>query len=140
MKPFRGRVSANSFSESGAGALDLRVKDDNNTYVYLQPAVEIGGEHALQSGILLRPWLTMGVTQFLTSTSPKARAVFSGTPGGIGSFTTETELDRTYFNVEVGMDILTKANWIVSLNGLGQISSNTQMYGGGLKLSVPFSF
>lgn len=32
--------------------------------VYVHRTLEIGGEHAFESGAVLRPWLTMGVPQF----------------------------------------------------------------------------
>ncbi len=131
-------VSSGGLTESGAGSLDLKVRDSDDVYVYLQPAVEVGMEHVFDSGTVARPWLSVGVTQFLTSKSPTTTASFIGDPTSSGSFTTQSELDRTYLDLEAGLTVLTVHNVNVSAVGVGRLSSNTQSYGGGLKASLLF--
>ncbi len=142
IKPFTdlgfAYLSMDNLNESRAGGESLEVDDQSDTYVYIQPAVELGGEHAFANGTLLRPKLTVGLTRFLTNTDPSVEAAFRSTPSGIGTFKSESELDRTYVDVAVGVDILTTKDWVVSANAVGQFSNNTKTYGGFLKLAILF--
>ena len=131
-------LSMDDLSESRAGDESLEVDDQSDTYVYVQPAVELGGEHAFANGTLLRPKLIVGLTRFLTTTDPSVEAAFRNSPAGIGTFKSESELDRTYVDAAAGLDILTSRDWVVSANAIGQFSTHTTTYGGYLKLSVPF--
>lgn len=131
-------IASDSLTESGAGSLDLRVRDNDDVYVYVQPALEVGFDHVFESGTVVRPWLSVGVTQFLTNESPSITASFIDDPAGSGSFNTETELDRTYLDLELGVSVFTLHNVTISAVGVGRLSSNTQSYGGGLKAAVLF--
>lgn len=70
------------FQESGAGGANLNVARRDETYVNLTPALEIGEETSLKNGLLLRPYAKLGVTQFLSGTSPEITASFQGGAGG----------------------------------------------------------
>ncbi len=78
------------------------------------------------------------MTRFLTTTDPSVEAAFCNSPAGIGTFKSESKLDRTYVDVAAGVDILTTRDWVVSANAIGQFSADTTTYGGYLKLSVAF--
>ncbi len=129
-------VSSGSLTESGAGSLNLDIQQDDDVYVYLQPAVEVGMEHVFDSGTVARPWISLGMTAFLTNNSPTATASFVGTSGS--SFSSVSDLDRTYADLEIGVDVLTAYNVNIQALGAGRLSGNTQTYGGGLKASLLF--
>ena len=64
------------------GAASLDVEDDRQTYIAVQPALEVGGEFATNDGYLLRPRASIGLTHFLKDPSPTAQARFATAPAG----------------------------------------------------------
>jgi len=130
-------VVMNGLSESGAGGASLEVERNAETYFDVQPAVEIGGEFTA-GGVLLRPSFTIGITQFLGDASPSVTAAFDSAPLTVDPFTIESELDKTYLDLEAAVDIFAADNLVVSVEGFGQLSHNTSSYGGGLKLAISF--
>lgn len=142
VKPFADlgvdHIAMDEFDEKGPGSVNLHVDDQNDTYVYVQPAVEIGGEVDLGGKTLVRPKLTLGITQFLTDAAPSATARFRDSPSNIGHFDSKSELDRTSFDVGLSADVISGRGWVVSIGGNGRFSDNTESYGGHLRLSIPF--
>ncbi len=103
--------------------------------VCTQPAVEIGMERVFDSGTVARPWISLGMTAFLAGNSPTATASFVGSAD---SLSTVSDLDRTYADLEIGLDVLIAYDVDIQALGVGRISGNTQTCGGGLKASLLF--
>ena len=55
-----------------------------------------------------------------------------------GSFTVVKELDRTYAEVPIGLDMLKKDGTVVRLGYTGHFSDNTSTNAIGVKFSMPF--
>ena len=92
-----------------------------------------------RNGVLLRPSLSVGLTQFLGDAAPSVTsASFADTPAGIAPFTIASEFDKTYFDVKGGFEVLTKGPFTASLQGFGQFSENITSYGGSAKLAYRF--
>jgi uncharacterized protein YhjY with autotransporter beta-barrel domain len=131
-------VHQGGFNEQGAGAANLNVKSSDDTTVSLQPRLEFGREFAAADGTLIRPFGMVGVTQFLSGTTPSIAAALQGAPAGVGPFTVESKMDKTYGDVSVGVDVLGKDGITLRVGYTGQFSSHSSFNSGGLKLSIPF--
>ncbi|MBW8640302.1 autotransporter outer membrane beta-barrel domain-containing protein [Hoeflea sp. WL0058] len=131
-------VNMNGFTEAGAGGASLTIDDNAQTYYSIQPAIEIGGEIAAANGVLFRPSVSVGLTQFLGDAAPATSASFADTPAGIAPFTTASEFDTTYFDVTAGFEVLATERLSVTAEGFGQFSDSITSYGGSAKLAVRF--
>jgi uncharacterized protein with beta-barrel porin domain len=126
------------FKENGAGGANLDVRSRDETYVTLTPALEIGGEIRRMDGTLVRPYVKLGVTQFLSGTSPEVTASFEGAPVGVAPFTVQGATDKSYTNVDIGLNVLYVKGAIVRLGYSGKFSDHAKSNGAALKLSIPF--
>ncbi|MBW8640827.1 autotransporter outer membrane beta-barrel domain-containing protein, partial [Hoeflea sp. WL0058] len=131
-------VNMNGFTESGAGGASLTIDDNAQTYYSIQPSIEIGGEIAAANGVLFRPSVSVGLTQFLGDASPSTTASFADTPAGIAPFTIGSEFDTTYFDVTAGLEVLATERLSLSAEGFGQFSDSITSYGGSAKLAIRF--
>lgn len=131
-------VIRKGFSESGADGANLKVDREKDTFVTLQPMIEIGSERKLDSGTLLRPYVRLGVTRFLTDNDRSITASLSGAPASVAPFTVINELDRTYADLSIGLDVLKKNGMAVRIDYTGQFSENTSTNAIGVKFSMPF--
>ncbi len=129
---------SSSFSESGSSSLGLEVETDSETYWSAEPAVELGGEFLTDGGWLLRPHLGLGITQYLNSPSSSLQARFASSPSGVAPFTAQTDYDRTWGNVELGLDVFVDSHVTLRVAGLGQFSGNNRLYGGTFRAELPF--
>ncbi len=75
-------VVMEGYTEHGAGGASLTFEESAETYVSVQPAVEIGGELNVGKGLLIRPSLSVGLTRFLTDAAPVGAGVFRRHAGG----------------------------------------------------------
>jgi outer membrane autotransporter protein len=106
--------------------------------VTLQPAIEAGGELALHDGTLLRPFLRLGVTRYLAGNDGKVTATMMGAPEGAGSFSVTNRADRTYAEVALGVDLLTRGGATVRVDYAGQFSRSSSSNAAWVKFSMPF--
>jgi uncharacterized protein YhjY with autotransporter beta-barrel domain len=132
------RVGTGSVDEKGAQGFDLRVSGSAQTYYSLSPAVEMGAELTMRNGTLLRPTLTLGVTQFLGDPQPasESRLEVAGSAGG--SFRSETSFDKTYLDAAAGVDIFASERMTVKLSAFGSFSENTTTGGGAARFEFTF--
>jgi hypothetical protein len=131
-------VDLDDFSERGAGGASLDVEGHDETYVSLQPAVEIGRELKRRDGTLVRPFAKVGVTHFFSGTTPEISAVFQGAPAGVSPFTVKGDIDDTFADVSLGLDVLKEDGINFRLNYMGQFSGDMKNHGLGFKVAVPF--
>ena len=133
-------LTMDAFNESGTTDFRLRIDADGqrDTYVNLQPAIDIATEIETADGLLIRPKLTLGITQFLGNTSPAVTGRFAGAPGNVASFTASTGLDQTRFDVTAAVDIFTRTDLMVRAEVFGSFSDSSESYGGGLKFGMSF--
>lgn len=131
-------LSMDAFNESGTTDLRQRIDGQSDTYVNLQPAIDIATDIETANGLLLRPKLTLGITQFLGNTSPAVSGRFAAAPGNVPSFTASTGLDQTRFDVAAAVDIFTRSDLMIRAEVFGSFSDNSESYGGGLKIGKEF--
>jgi hypothetical protein len=63
---------------------------------------------------------------------------FVAAPADVAPFTASTELDKTRFDVAASVDVFTRKDLVVRAELFGSFSDNTESYGGGLKVELPF--
>ncbi len=132
-------VVMEGYTEHGAGGASLSFEESAETYVSVQPAVEIGGELDVGKGLLIRPSLSVGLTRFLTDAAPSVQASFADTPAGVAPFTIGSDFDKTYVDVKGGRGAPHRRRlYRASLQGFGQFSKTTTSYGGSAKLAYRF--
>lgn len=132
-----GWVHAKGFSESGAGGANLAMEATDHVVGSIQPAIELGGEVVLGRHTLARPHLRVGATRYL-NTSLEAVGRMQGAPPGVVPFTVRSDIDRTYIDVDAGIDVLSKDGRVLSIFGSYRASDQSHEGGFGLKLAIPF--
>ncbi len=131
-------LSMDGFSESGNSPFRLRIDDQKGTYFNVQPAVDFLTEIETQEGLLIRPRLTLGITQFFGGAAPEVSGRFAAAPGDVAPFHTSTALDKTRFDLAAGADFFTRDDWVIRAELFGSFSDNSHGYGGGLKVQKLF--
>ena len=126
------------FTETGAGGLNLIVMSQDHDYFTVQPAVEIGGEMKVGEEYLLRPYIKIGLTQFVGDTAPEISAILQGAPAGLAPFILKGEVDKTFGDIDVGATLFKGDLFNLRLNYIGQFNSDVQSHGGSLKVTIPF--
>ena len=126
------------YQEEGPSGANLMVENSDDTHVYGQLALETGVERILDSGLVFRPSMSVGLTHFLTDNQPTATAAIMDVSSAAGAFTVSSDLDRTYVDFDLGFDFLSTSDVVFRLNAFGRISGNTKSHGATLKLSFPF--
>ena len=131
-------LSMAEFNESGGSDFRIRHAGEDTAYVNLQPAIDIATEIETDDGLLIRPRLSLGITQFIGASAPSVTGRFALAPPDVAPFTTRTELDKTRFDVAASLDIFTRKDTVVRAELFGSFSDTTESYGGGLKIAMPF--
>ncbi len=131
-------VDSDDVDEDGGGQTALAVEGDDELYVALQPALELGGEFEAAGGYLLRPRLSLGLTHFLDDPSPEAQASFRAVPAVSSGFKVESEIEQTSLDLEIGLDVLSAGGVNVGLSGFSQFAKDQTHLGGAMRLTVPF--
>jgi len=106
--------------------------------VNLQPAIDIQTEFETDNGLLIRPRFSLGITQFIGASAPSVTGSFASAPAEVAPFTTSTELDKTRFDVAASVDVYTRRDLVVRAELFGSFSNNSDSYGGGLQVELPF--
>ncbi len=131
-------LSMDGFNESGDNDLRVRFDDESNTYVNVQRAIDIATEIETDDGMLIRPKLTLGITQFLSNAAPSVTGRFAAAPVDVPPFTASTDLDKTRFDVAASVEVFTRKDLVVRAEVFGSFSDNSQSNGGGLNVAMPF--
>ena len=142
MRPVLGlgitHVHRFSFNEKGAGGASLRVESERDTFVTLQPALEVGREVEWSDDTLVRPYLRAGVTHFVAGDKRNITATLKGAPDGVAPFTIDTKSDRTYTDLSFGMDVVQRNGTNLRLGYTGQYSNNTSSHAASVKMTFRF--
>jgi len=130
------RIDQDSFTETGAGAANLRLDDITNNYAMISPSVEFGHESQIGS-LEHRLHAKLGITHYLQGQNT-VTAGFVGAPNGVPSFKTQGGFDDTLLDLEVGLDLIASNNATLQLGASAQIGENTNVLQTHLKFSIPF--
>ncbi len=130
--------SSSDFTERGSSGVRLDVKTRAQSYLSIQPAVEIGGEFDGADGLRWRPHVTLGLTQFLNNPEPGLNARFDSAPSVVTDFKSASSIDQTRFDFAANLDVFTRRNAVVRVGVFTSLASNSKGFGGSLKLEIPF--
>ncbi|MBO9544588.1 autotransporter outer membrane beta-barrel domain-containing protein [Caulobacter sp.] len=131
------KVETKGFTETGAGAVNLVVPDQKDTYARASFKVEAGAEFRGRSAVY-RPYGRVGATYSSDAEKALFEAAFQGAPAAAASgFTVNPGLDKTTFDTELGLSIIgSKASG--RLAWTGQFGDRTRNQTLSLKLAIPF--
>jgi hypothetical protein len=132
------RVNRQGFVESGAGVANLSVHSQGETFTTLQPAIEFGAESRRADGALVRPFLRAGVLHLMSGASPATQAVLQGAPAGTEAFTVNGRIDRTFVELNAGVDVINPGGVVLRLGYAGQYASTIKRHGLTVKASMSF--
>jgi len=122
-------VHSGSYTESGAGALNLDIEEGNETTFIATPAVEIGARFDLPQSMVLRLFLSGGVN-ILTNDSWNQNARFTGAPAGTSSFNTSIPIDNVVGRISTGVQLKASERVDFFLQYDGEFSENVIGHGG----------
>jgi outer membrane autotransporter protein len=125
-----------SVQETG-GPAALSIADSNETIFSAAPAVEVGGEHAISGGLLVRPFARVGAI-FYSNDDIAISSSFAGGPAGIPSFQTQAEIDRVMGTVGAGLDLVWSDASTLKLHYDGMFGEATEQHTFGAKASFKF--
>lgn len=127
-----------SFNESSNSDLRIRYDGQDDTYVHVQPAIDVDTEIETADGTRIRPRPSLGITQFIGNAVPEVSGRFAAAPATVASFTASTELDKTRVDVAAGVDVLARKSVLVRAEVFGSFSKTPESCGGGLRLQMSF--
>ncbi|OZI55230.1 autotransporter outer membrane beta-barrel domain-containing protein [Bordetella genomosp. 5] len=126
-----------SYSERGAGPLNLDVKSADKFTALLTPGVEVGARFDMKNGYTARPFVNVGVS--LASTDNwTTKAQLAAAPGGSGDFRTTLETGRVFGHATVGVELASKAGFDLRLQYDGLLSDRARSSGGSVKATWRF--
>ena len=127
-----------SFKERGAGGANLAVRRRRENYFNINPALEIGGEIQNQKDTLSRVYARVGVIHYLGRTKPEITARMEGAPVGVDPLKITGDMNRTYLDLNFGINILQRDKMGFRLEYSPQLARNSRMHSGFFKLTIPF--
>lgn len=128
-------VSREGFTENGAGAGNLTVQGETQTFLHAAPSVEIGGDFQA-AGMTVRPYVRLGAT-ILSEDEVDTTARFAAA-GVATNFTTTVERDDFFGEIDAGVVLFTAEDVSLRAEYQGRLSSDTTSHGGFLKLQIDF--
>ncbi len=129
-------VSRDGFTETGAGAANLQVSSESETFFSVSPSVEFGGDFELDEGMKIRPYVRVGATVLSEDTiDTTARFAASASPL---TFTTSVERDDLFGEVAAGFVVFSDEELSVRAEYQGRFAEDSQSHGGFLKLQLKF--
>ena len=121
-------IDRESAQESGGGAANLTLSGSDETYFSVTPALELGTTIDRGNGRAFRPYVRAGVT-FNGDTDQSLSASFAGAPAAAGSFTTTSEFDDVFADIEAGVTFFRGDQHIISAGYEGRFSDDTDAHG-----------
>jgi len=115
-------------TETGGGSAILNVDGSHDTTFFISPKVEFGTNYSIDSDTTMRPFIKLGMTYF-ASNKHRMTSSFVSAPAGTGSFTTTSEFDDVFADIEAGTSIFKTDGTTLSLGYKGKFSDNTKQHG-----------
>ncbi|WP_191059495.1 autotransporter outer membrane beta-barrel domain-containing protein, partial [Geminicoccus harenae] len=126
-----------SYTESGAGALDLSVDSADDVKFAASPMIELGGRVLLQDGVTLRPYASLGAV-FYDDNDWHADTRFAGAPASAGTFQASTELPDTLGRLNLGLELQAADQIQIRLEYAGELGEDYQGHSGTLRFNYLF--
>lgn len=123
-------------TETG-GIAALSMQSSDQTVFSITPSLEAGTQFALGDDMLLRPYVSGGVSLY-SDDSVMLAGTFSSDTGGVSPFNVSSSTDRTLWRASVGVDVFAGEAATLRLYYDGAFGSTTTSQIFGSKLSVKF--
>ncbi len=130
-------LSRDAYSETGAGGIALHVEAADHTVLSASPSMELGAEHRMADGTVVRGFIKAGAT-FRDTDTFVTTASFIGAPLGAPGFAIASKLDKTVADIGIGLDVFSVDGMALRLQYDGQFGDTTTLHAGSAKLSVRF--
>jgi outer membrane autotransporter protein len=127
-----------AFDEQGAGALNLSVARQRDDVWTLRPAVEIGGDWRLASGLQLRPFVRVGALHRLSGGEAELQASLQGAAPGVAPFAVTSALDRTIGELEAAVDVFRADQSVLRFGYSGQFGDTLRSHAATVKWAWRF--
>ncbi len=121
-------IDRESAQETGGGAANLNVSGSDETWFSVTPALELGTTIDRGDGRAIRPYVRAGVTIY-GDTDQSVTARFVGAPTAVGGFTTTSEFDDVFADIEAGVTLFHGEQHTVSAGYGGRFSDDTEVHG-----------
>jgi hypothetical protein len=132
------RLDQQAFQESGSTVVGLSLDGHKQTYLSIEPAIEMGTELQADDGMLIRPYARIGLTQFSNGSGSSVAATLLQAPTGVSPFIANDNFNERLYSAAVGVYLIAKSGVNVRFIGSWSGSSDIQIYGGSLKAAFPF--
>lgn len=130
-------IHAGGYTETGAGAANLRVSTVDKWLFSVMPGLEVGGQIRDVRDTIYRPYIRGGITLFNDDTFQTA-ASFDAAGAGVAPFVVTSNLDTVFADVEAGVHVLMRSGVNLRFSYEGRFSENTTQNAATLKASVPY--
>ena len=129
-------VYSGAFTETG-GIASISSDSNSNTVFSFSPSFEIGGEVAMENGMLIRPYMRGGVS-FYSNSDITMQGRFVADTSGANPFSVTSSSDDVIWNLAAGVDLLNVGSGNLRVFYEGQFGDKTTINSGGAKLSLDF--
>lgn len=126
-----------SYTETGAGAANLTVNSSSEWIFGSTLSLELGGEHKLENGSLLRPYVRAGV-RFISEDDMDTTVNFAGATAGLTAFQVNSELENVFGEFEAGMYFVSPQGFNLQVKYEGRYAEDSEQHAGSLKAALPF--
>jgi uncharacterized protein YhjY with autotransporter beta-barrel domain len=130
-------IDLGGYTETGAGAANLRIASSDEWLFSVMPGLEIGGQTRTADGTILRPYARAGIIIF-DDNKTGVTANFASAPAGVGPFDVTGEFDQVAADVEAGLYVLMTSGVNFKLNYEGRYGEDSQQHGGSVKVTAPY--
>jgi outer membrane autotransporter protein len=130
-------VRTGAYTEGGAGPLSLAVNSAAQNDAILTPMVEVGGRVALGSGMLLRPYVSAGLSVQTDGSWTQSGHLVSA-PAGAAGFTTSVPMGHVFGRVAAGAQLYSDGPLSLRLQYDGEFSGIVTSHAGSLIGSLRF--
>ncbi|MBB3228204.1 hypothetical protein FHW69_002839 [Luteibacter sp. Sphag1AF] len=130
-------VHTDSFQESTAGAIGLKVAAGNGTIFAATPMIEAGDRFTFDNGVQLRPSVGVG-RAFYSGNSWNTDMRLAGSSDSVGSFNSAFNAPRQMNQYDAALDLTLNAHSELRLDYTGQFGNGYRMNEGALKYTYFF--
>ncbi|MES1925246.1 hypothetical protein [Salinisphaera sp. T31B1] len=128
---------ADGFREHGAGELDLRIADSDETGIGITPSLELGTHRRIGETIALTGYVSGGIS--LSSVDAyRTEATFARASNANDAFVTAVPIANTLGRVSAGLDVRKQDRVGLGLRYDGAYGSGFESHGGSVQFSLSF--
>ncbi|MGN6478749.1 hypothetical protein [Luteibacter sp.] len=130
-------IDSGSYTERGAGSLDLRVAGSSSNILSVSPMLEAGSKFAFDNDTSLQLYAGLGGS-FYSKGNLGASMQFAQDAAGAGWFEVKSDLPQSRLKTTAGLDWRFEDRWDVRLEYTGEFASHFDSKTGALKVSYRF--